>query len=195
MRIQAIEDRRSIRKFKADEIPKDTLRQILEAARLAPSAKNDQPWKFLVLGEKSRETALSAMDAGIRRRMELEDQSRRGLASAAHTLRVMRSAPAIVLIVRPEGNHLRAEISGTDRVLELMDAVSVGAAVENMLLEAQALGLGTLWIGNTIFAYEEIVEAMQIDGQLLGAVAIGVPDESPEPRPRKALEEIAEFLP
>jgi len=195
MKIQAIEDRRSIRKFRSDAIPKETLCQILEAARLAPSSKNDQPWKFLVLGEKSREAALSAMDTGIRRRMEQPDANRRGLASAAHTLRIMRSAPEIVMIVRPDGTHPRAEISGIDRVLELMDAVSVGAAVENMLLEAQALGVGTLWIGNTIFAYEEIVEAMHIEGQLLGAVALGIPDEAPDPRPRKTFEEIAEFLP
>ena len=195
MNIQAIEDRRSIRKFKPDAIAREDLVQILEAARIAPSAKNDQPWKFLVLGERSREAALSAMDEGIRCRMELEDANRRGLASAAHTLRVMRSAPEIVLIVRPSGTHPRAEISGLERVLEILDSVSVGAAVENMLLEAQAMGVGTLWIGNTIFAYEEIVAALNIEGQLLGAVALGYPDENPDPRPRKSLEEIAEFLP
>lgn len=195
MNIKAIEDRRSIRKFRAGGIARETLVQILEAARLAPSSRNDQPWKFLVLGEAAKGSALAAMDAGIRRRMEQPGAHRSGLASAAHTLRIMRGAPEIVLIVRPEGTHPRAEISDTERVMELMDAVSVGAAVENMLLEAQAMGVGTLWIGNTIFAYEEIVEALAVQGQLLGAVALGYPDEFPAPRPRKTLEEIAEFLP
>ena len=80
-------------------------------------------------------------------------------------------------------------------MLELLDAVSVGAAVENLLLEAEALGLGTLWIGNTFLAYDAIAEEMAVDGQLLGAVALGYPDEYPSPRPRKSLEEIAAFLP
>ena len=68
-------------------------------------------------------------------------------------------------------------------------------AVENLLLEAVALGLGALWIGNTFFAYDEIAAALEIQGQLLGAVAVGWPDETSEPRPRKSMEEIAGFLP
>jgi len=196
MIITAIEDRRSIRRFKPDAVSEALLRQMLEAARLAPSAKNGQPWHFLVLGKNSREKTLTSMDAGIRRRMaNADDAQRKGLASAIHTLRVMKTAPALVLIIRPEGSHPYESIEGTARALELMDAMSVGAAVENMLLEAQVLGLGTLWIGNTFFAYEEIVSSLALSGQLLGAIAVGYADEAPEPRPRKLFDEIVEFLP
>lgn len=196
MKINAIEDRRSIRKFTAAPVPEALLRQILEAARIAPSAKNAQPWKFLVLGESSREKALSAMDAGLRRRLaDAGEAQRKGIAGAIHTLRIMKSAPALILIQRPEATPPHEEIGGMDRAAELMDAMSVGAAVENLLLEAQAQSLGTLWIGYTFFAYDEIVSALGLKGQLLGAVAVGYPDEAPAPRPRKAFEEIAEFLP
>ena len=196
MNISAIEERRSIRRFKPDAVPEALLMQALEAARLAPSAKNDQPWRFLVPGAQSREKVLNSVNAGIRRRMASADEAqRKGLAGAIHTLRVMKAAPALVLIVRPEGTQPYESIDGTARALELMDAMSVGAAVENMLLEAQALGLGTLWIGNTFFAYEEIVSALGLGGQLLGAVAVGYADEAPAPRPRKTFDEIVEFLP
>lgn len=194
MKIEVIERRRSIRRFKEDAVPAEMIVQILEAARQAPSAKNAQPWRFLVLGAQSRAIALDAMDAGIRRRMETAEH-RKLLADTIHTLRIMRHVPALMLIVNPTGGNPTDGISGLARVAELLDAMSVGAAVENLLLEAAALGLGALWIGNTFFAYDEITSALGIQGHLLGAIALGWPDEAPEPRPRKPMAETAAFLP
>ena len=194
MNIQAIETRRSIRRFKADQVPEAALRQILEAARIAPSSRNGQTWKFLVLGPESRERALGAMDRGIREKME-NGGSRQTLAGAAHTLRIKKSAPALIFVVNPETGPMLAPIEGMPHAMELLDTVSVGAAVENMILEAETLGIGSLWIGFTIVAYDEIVEALGIDGQLLCAVALGYPDEHPDARPRKPFEEIVEWMP
>lgn len=193
MNIQAIETRRSIRKFKPDAVPRAMMEQILEAARLAPSSCNNQTWKFLVLGPESKERALNAMDMGIRARMA-SGGSRQTLAGAANTLRIMRSAPEVVLVVNPTAGPMQAEVDGMEHAMELLDTVSVGAAIENMLLEADSLGLGTLWIGFTIVAYDEIVREMNIDGQLLCAVAVGYPNEQPPARPRKSFDEIVEWL-
>ena len=194
MNTEVIERRRSIRRFQKKEVSKEMILQILEAARQAPSAKNAQPWRFLVLGPQSRNAALNAMDAGVRCRMDAV-ANRPLLADAIHTLRIMKSAPVLILVVNPAGGTPADSVSGWARVAELLDAMSVGAAVENLLLEAVALGLGALWIGNTFFAYDEIAAALEIQGQLLGAVAVGWPDETPEQRPRKSMEEIAGFLP
>ncbi|MBQ9952697.1 MAG: nitroreductase family protein [Clostridia bacterium] len=194
MKIQAIETRRSIRKFKPDAVPKEQLVQILEAARIAPSSRNGQTWKFLVLGPETKERALNAMDMGIRAKMAAGG-NRQTLAGAAHTLRIMRSAPALVFVVNPEAGHMLEGTDGMEHAMELLDTVSVGAAVENMILEAEAIGLGTLWIGFTIVAYDEIVRELGIDGQLLCSVAIGYPDEQPAARPRKDFDEIVEWLP
>lgn len=62
-----------------------------------------------------------------------------------------------------------------------------------MLLAAQELGIGTLWIANTCFAYQELVSYLQTQHQLVGAVALGYPDETPPQRPRKPLEDIVEY--
>ena len=194
VKIEVIERRRSIRRFKEDAVPAEMIVQILEVARQAPSAKNSQPWRFLVLGAQSRAAALDAMEAGIRRRLEVAE-NRKLLADAIHTLRIMRQAPALMLIVNPTGGNPADGISGFARVAELLDAMSVGAAVENLLLEVVALGLGALWIGNTFFAYDEITSALGIQGQMLGAIALGWPDEVPEARSRKSMAETAEFLP
>lgn len=194
MNIQAIETRRSIRKFKNDPVPREHMEQILEAARIAPSSCNNQTWKFLVLGPESRERALGTMERTIREKMAAGG-NRQTLAGAAHTLRIMKSAPELVFVVNPTAGSMLAPIEGMSHAMELLDTVSVGAAVENLILEAETLGLGTLWIGFTIVAYDEIVEALGIDGQLLCSVAIGYPDEQPSARPRKAFNEIVEWLP
>lgn len=62
-----------------------------------------------------------------------------------------------------------------------------------MLLRATELGLGTLWIANTCFAYTDLVSAMVETGQLVGAVSLGYADEAPAARPRKKLEDVLEF--
>lgn len=197
MKLQAIERRRSIRKFRDAALPEETMRALLEAARQAPSAKNNQPWKFLVAGPESRRRALEAMERSLR--AELENPApmlgRGVLTGGLHTLRVMKSAPGLIFVVRPGGTRPMEGIDGVARVNELLDAMSVGAAVENLLLEAEERGLGTLWIGNTFLAYDAVHGALGTDGQLLGAIAVGEPDEAPDARPRKPMEEITEFLP
>lgn len=198
MNIHAIEERRSIRRFRQDAVSEEMIMQVLEAARIAPSSMNAQPWEFHVWGPESRRRALDAMDGVVRMGIsgrEADPDRRKMLAGVAHTLRVMKQAPVLIGIVRPGGTYPRDEISGVDRVMEILDVMSVGAAVENMLLEAQALGLGTLWIGHTFLTYDSVCGALEISGQLLGVVALGWPDENPAPRPRKSMDEIVRYLP
>lgn len=76
---------------------------------------------------------------------------------------------------------------------EICDSLSIGAAIENMLLRATELGLGTLWVANTCFAYEELTTYLNTDNQLIGAVALGYTAENPMQRPRKCLDEIVEY--
>lgn len=196
MMIKEMESRRSIRKYRQEEIPAEAVREILEAGRLAPSGKNRQPWKFLVYGGKAKRELLSCMEAGILRESEgdaLLPQSGRGLADAKNTLKIMKKAPILIMVVNPDGKSPFESITVDERFTEIVDSLSIGAAIENMLLEAERLGVGTLWIANTCFAYPELVECMKTDGQLIGAVALGYADEKPAQRPRKALEEITEY--
>ncbi|MBR3023444.1 MAG: nitroreductase family protein, partial [Oscillospiraceae bacterium] len=84
-------------------------------------------------------------------------------------------------------------VNADDRITEICDTLSIGASIQNILLKATELGLGTLWIANTCFAYRELTEYLDTKNQLVGAIAVGYPDESPNPRPRKSLDEIIEF--
>ena len=76
---------------------------------------------------------------------------------------------------------------------EKCDSLSIGAAIENLILEATNLGLGTLWIANTCFAYDALVQFIDTKDQLVGTVAVGYADESPEKRPRKNMDDVLEY--
>lgn len=194
--IAEIAARRSIRKYKQDEVPKDIVRQIIQAAALAPSGKNRQPWRFLVYEKEAKEELLARMEKGIFREMEGEallPESAYGLPDAKNTLRIMRQAPVVVVVMNPGGRSPFEPLTNDERMKEIVDSLSAGAAIQNMLLEAEHLGFGTLWIANTCFAYPELMEVVKEEGQLLGAVALGYADEAPGARPRKKLEDIMEY--
>ncbi len=188
--------RRSIRKFLEKDVPAAAIGEILEAGRAAPSAKNRQPWKFIVYGGRPKQALLRCMEQGLYRERHGEPllpKSAFGLPDARHTLRVMRHAPVLIIVMNTNGKNPFLPLDGDDRIAEICDTLSIGAAIENMLLTAENLGLGTLWIGNTCFAYTEMMECLRTEGQLVGAVALGYADEHPAARPRKELREIVEY--
>lgn len=194
--IEEIVKRRSIRKYKQDEVPVEVINQIIQAGRLAPSGKNKQPWKFLVYGKAAKEELLAAMEKGIHRELSgntLLPDSGYGLPDAKNTLRIMSEAPTLMIVMNPYGKSPFEKITVDERVTEIVDSLSIGAAIQNMLLEAEYLGIGTLWIANTCFAYPELTACIKEQGQLIGAVAIGYAEEAPGQRPRKAMEEIIEY--
>lgn len=84
-------------------------------------------------------------------------------------------------------------VDADSRFVEICDTLSIGASIENMLLTATEIGLGTLWIANTCYAYKELTEYLETTQQLVGAIALGYADEKPIQRPRKQLEDIVEY--
>lgn len=188
--------RRSIRRFSEREVSTEFIKKILEAAIQAPSAKNRQPWRFIVLGGRSKAEFERCMERGLMREENetaLLPRSRSGLSDAWNTLRIINVSPVLIVVVNTNGISPFVPIDSDARVTEICDTLSIGAAVQNMLLTAENLGLGTLWIANTCFAYTELTEFLQAYGQLVGAVAVGYSAETPVSRPRKSLDEISEY--
>ena len=191
-----IKSRRSIRKYTSQAVTHSQIDAMIEAASLAPSAKNRQPWKYIVYMESAKEELLEVMEKAL-----INEQNEHALLpdfaselpDAFHTLQVMKNAPAVIIVMNPIGNSLFEPIFLYSRIAEVSDTLSIGASIENMLLKATELGLGTLWIANTCFAYDDMIEFINSPGQLVGAVAVGYADENPQPRPRKELWEIIEY--
>ena len=193
--IHAVTARRSIRKYKSDEVPLPYIEEILKAGTLAPSSKNRQPWRFTVVQGKAKKEMLSAMERGLNRERKnpLLPGSVKLLKGAEYTLSIMKQAPVIIFVANRNGTDIRKDLDTEERIYENCNAQSIGAAIENMTLTATELGLGSLWICDTYFAYEELTEWLGTEGALYAALAVGYADESPAPRPRKDINSITEW--
>ena len=184
--LEAIAARRSIRKFKPDPISEEALTTILTAATQAPSGKNRQPWRFVVVKEDQRPEMIRLMQAGINRCVARGDDP----GSSEWTTHVMEQAPVTVFIFNPDGLHPWLAHSIDQNFTELVDTQSIGAAIQNMLLAALDLGLGSLWICDVFYAYEELANWLGEKGQMIAAVSFGYPDEVPAARPRKPISDL-----
>jgi nitroreductase len=188
--LEAIAARRSIRKFKSDPIPEAVLQKVLTAAIQAPSGKNRQPWQFIVVQGEKRAEMIRIMREGIaREKARGEDPG-----SSEWTTNVMEQAPVTVFILNPHGTHPWLAHSISQNFDDLVNVQSVGAAIQNMLLAAQDLGLGSLWICDVFYAYEALLAWLGESCQMVAAVSLGYADEAPAARPRKPLSEVARWI-
>lgn len=175
--LNVIQDRRSIRKYAREDVEDEKVTTLLEAARLCQSAKNRQPWRFLVLRGQEKDTVAQIM-------LSLFDQKDVELPgyvnSSKSSAHIIQQAPVLILVLRE-----REEDWNTG------DLLSVGAAIEHICLCAVDLGLGSVWIRDTVYTQEEIGAYIGYpELELVSAISVGYPDEKPAPRPRKILAEV-----
>lgn len=174
---EVVEKRRSIRKFSSEMVEDEKINKLIEAARLCQSAKNRQPWRFMILkGNAKDKVAEIMLSLFEKNNAELPGYRNSSKASA----NVIKNAPVLILVFKEKDDNWT-----------IGDTLSIGAAVENICLEAVNLGLGSLWIRDTIYTEDEIAEyAGYKDLQLVCGISVGYPAEEPAQRPRKKTEEI-----
>ncbi|WP_442871544.1 nitroreductase family protein [Anaerosporobacter sp.] len=189
-------ERRSVRKYKDEPISKEDILEIIQSGIKAPSSKNRQPWKYIILQGKEKEEMLNAFSNGIIREetgKALLPQSRKHIAGAKYTVKILEQAPVVILVVNSLGKSILDEMTPEERIYEICNIQSISASIQNMLLTATQKGIGSLWICDIYFAYAELCEWLKADGELIAAVALGYPDEYPKERPRRAIEDIVEW--
>lgn len=195
--LDAIRSRRSIRRYQARPVPREILTTLLEAASWAPSAHNRQPWRFAVVEQGRTKVALAAaMGARLR-----EDLEKDGAAAQVVDADVSRSyarftgAPVLVVAcvtmrdmdVYPDSRRKKAEWT--------MAGQSVAMAVENLLLAAHVLGLGTCWMCAPLFASDTVREVLHLDADWdpQAIITIGYPAEA-RAKTREPLSSVVRYL-
>jgi nitroreductase len=160
--LTALRERRSIRAFQNKQVEEEKLNRVLEAARLSPSANNRQEWKFIVVKDY---------------------ELRQKLMEAAKGRKFVGEAPVIIVAC---GTECEKIMSGGQPAY----TVDLSIAMAYMILEAQELGLGTCWLGG--YYEDQVKEILGIPEhvRVVAMTPLGYPAENPEPKPRKALEEI-----
>lgn len=165
--LKIIQKRRSIRRYKKEPISEEVLQRVLEAARLAPSGKNFQPWKFIIVQD---------------------EELKKKLAVASAEQHFMAEAPVIIVACGfPEDSYSRL-----GRYMKSWP-VDVTIALEHLILQATEEGLGTCWIGS--FEEEEVKSILNVpeEVRVLALTPLGFPNEEPPYRGRKRLDEIISY--
>jgi nitroreductase len=188
--LDAIAQRRSIRKFKPDPVPDELVTTILKTATQAPSGKNRQPWHFVVVNEPDQRAEMVRV---MRESIDRVEKREENVGSGRWTAAVMEQAPVTVFVF-----NSCAERDPDKPFWELdwniVDVQSIGGAIQTMLLAAQELGLGTLWICDVFYAYNELCDWLGQAHQLVAAVSLGYAAEAPDARPRKPIDEVVQWL-
>ena len=194
--ISAIYRRRSIRKFLNTPLSEQDILDILQCGIKAPSSKNRQPWKYIVVQGDAKEEMLNSFRRGIHREETgpaLLPESKRHITGAKHTVQILEQAPVVVFVMNSLGKSPESELTFEERIYEICNIQSIGASIQNMLLAATEKGIGSLWICDIYFAYPELCEWLDADGTPVAAVAFGYPNEAPAERSRKRIEEVIEW--
>ena len=159
---EAIEKRYSVRAYLDRDVEDEKLRRILDAARLAPSGGNRQPWKFVVV-----------RDAALRKQ----------LVAACNDQAFVAQAPVVIAGVGLAPDRIMScDVPA--------DPVDLAIAMEHIALAAAAEGLGTCWIG--AFSQDAVRELLGVPetAKVIEVMTLGYPADAPRDKSRKPLEEI-----
>jgi len=173
---QAIEQRRSVRKYKDIPVEEDKLKILLEAARLAPTGSNTQSGRFIVTRSK---------------------EMRERIADISHRQKWMTQAPLFISCVAdiririPDGELCVDELSPEFEVKQCIRDVSIQA--DHIVLQAEELGLSTCWIGWYDQAEVREILNLPFDKYVVCILVVGYSNEKPAPRIRKTIEEIVRY--
>jgi nitroreductase len=164
----AIMNRRSIRRFKKDDVPQETVERLLELASAAPSAGNLQARDFIVVRE---------------------EKLKKELMAASLNQKFVYEAPVSIVVT---ANMDRTEHYG-HRGRSLYCIQDSAAAIQNLLLAVHAEGLGAVWVG--AFKEEMVSESLNLPkhARPIAIIPIGHPDEAPMPRRRIPLTELVHY--
>lgn len=174
--IELLKYRKSVRRYRNIPVPRELIDSCLEAARLAPSACNSQPWKFIIVDDEETKN-------------EIVEKSMTGLYSLN---KFAFCCPVLVVVVREKSKYI-ARLAGTLRDVKY-SLIDIGVACDHITLQAAESGLGTCWIG--WFDDKAVKKILKLprNTQIDVILTLGYPeDNSPKEKNRKSLEEIRTY--
>ncbi len=161
--VEGLLTRRSVRSYADEDVSDEVIEELLDIARWAPSAANNQPWRFIVVKDKERKASL-----------------RGGLRDVIPVSRHIEEAPVVL-----------AAWCEPSRLMERYQLSDVSNAIIYLLLAAHAKGLGTCWIG--WFSENRVKNVLNLPkkASVVALITLGYPKDVPEPKKRKLVKEIA----
>jgi nitroreductase len=190
----AIYTQRAIRRWRPDPVPAGLIKRVVEAATKAPSGSNQQPWRFVVVSDAGKRAAISA---ALKRWLESDEATREYFESGARSddrsvRKMLSGALSLAENLAQAPVFIVPCMYGGQRSDRLLTGSSIYPAVQNLLLAARGLGLGTVL---TTFQarIEDAVRrelALPEDARPVALIPLGYPDADFGPTRRKPIEEV-----
>lgn len=189
--LESIHARRSVRVFTDQAVSDADLFTMLDAANQAPSAHNQQSWRFLILRNEKKQGLAELVTeragdfprtAGILLRM-----ASRSIVSAPVVIAVANSGA----LIRHSQELFKAEKDFARDFFRTMEIQSSAAAVENLLIAATALGLGSVWLGILFLLKDDVLRFLgEPEGEFMAVIPVGYPAKTTEGPKKRPLETI-----
>ncbi|MFW6270882.1 MAG: nitroreductase family protein [Bacillota bacterium] len=177
--LDIIKKRRSIRKYKAEDVPEAKIKKVLKAANWAPSNGNSQPWEFIVVKneyvDKICQVFYDWAKDYIPQAEYIPEEKKTAMLEYAKDF---GGAPVQIVVIYEAGND---EIGNEEALM------AASASIQNLMLTASEEGLGTVWIAGHVAHSQKTREILDLsdDKKIAGIIPIGFPDMNPDPPPRK----------
>lgn len=167
--------RQSCRKYQPEPVPRELIDQCLEAARLAPSACNSQPWTFIVTDQPAARDALAEA----------------AFSGMYNMNRFAAGAPVLVTVITERSKYL-ARLGGHFRGVQY-SLIDIGIACEHFILQAAEQGLGSCWFG--WFNEKAVKQVLDLprDAHIDVMISLGYPADTPRDKKRRPLDEIRRY--
>lgn len=195
--LELIKKRASIRKYQDKPIPKEILDKIIEAGIWGPSVPSFlriQPWLFIVVTNKDTILRISTIV------MEKSKQSTIGVNILLHTASdIIKNASAIIVVYNSKDldkmkSKFKVIYSKFAKIVKTAQLCAISAAIQNMLLCAEVLGIGSCWLDTPLFCKKEINKFLKSSDVLVGVLTFGYPAETGKRAQRKPFEEAVRYI-
>ena len=193
--IKTIYQRRSIRQFQDKSVEDSLIQAVLDAANQAPSAHNKQSWRFIVIRDEKKQQLAQLVS---QKTSGFPKPSSAILRMAARTI---LSAPVVIAVMNTgtlirhgtELFNIEQDVSGD--FFRTMEIQSSAAAVENLLLAATSLGLGSVWLGILYLIKDEVLSFLgEARGEFMAVIPLGYPQKEHDGPRKKALDYVVKDL-
>lgn len=191
--LNTIQKRCSIRSFTNDPVSDDNLRTILDAANRAPSAHNQQSWRFIILRHEKKQGLAALVN---KKAVDFPRPSSSLLRMASRSI---ISAPVVVAVANTgelisHGVEL-FQVDGAQEFFRTMEIQSSAAAVENLLLAATSLGIATVWLGILFLIKDDVLKYLEEpEGEFMAVIPVGYPASKKKSPKKKSLDSKIRYI-
>lgn len=191
--LELIKRRRAVRKYKNESIPRKKIDKIIEAGIWGPSllAPGFQPWTFLLIQDATLIKKISELMFEKAEKMDI--LGNRILCVSAYTI---ANSQVVIAVYNSSALTKFAEKIKKMfvRFAKAAELAAISAAIQNMMLTAESLGIGSNWLDTPLFCEKKINRLLNADDSLVAILTFGYPAEKGRRSPRKAYSETVKYL-